>query len=76
MSPVVLSPTPVVESRVEKQRFARLKHFFVTRKQALGLSARSADRHHRAVLSRSFITPSPISTTWATSTRTCTCRRD
>jgi hypothetical protein len=39
MSPVGLSPMPVVESRVEKQRFAVLGNFFVTRRLALGLSA-------------------------------------
>ena len=39
MGPVGLSPMPVVESRVEKQRFAVLRNFFVTRKLALGLSA-------------------------------------
>jgi len=38
MGPVGLSSTPVAESRVEKQRFAVLRNFFVTRKVALGLS--------------------------------------
>lgn len=39
MGPVGLSPTPAVEPRVEKQRFAALKNFFVARKLALGISA-------------------------------------
>lgn len=39
MSPVGMSPVPAVESRVEKQRFAVMKNFFVARKLALGLTA-------------------------------------
>jgi len=39
MSPVGLSPAPIVESRLEKRRFAGLKNFLLRRKLALGLSA-------------------------------------
>src|SRR5271165_4183805 len=39
MSPVGLSPMPVVEARVDKQGLAVVKNFFVARKLALGISA-------------------------------------